>query len=124
MVIDNSARGLFQTNKKKIVTLTGRGPLSSQLATELYLNWGTAQGPVSQKSRNFSGLFRVPQLPVPLYLRNAEVLSVQTAQPSCRVFLILKTLKKISFSKQVDCSFTASFSDLKRSRDFRETGPR
>ena len=122
MVIDNSAKGPFQTNKKKFVTLTGRGPLSSQLATELYLNWGTAQGPVSQKSRNFSGLFRVPQLP--LYLRNAEVLSLQTAQSSCRVFLILKTRKKISFSKQADCSFTARFSDPKRSRDFRETGPR
>ena len=33
-------------------------------------------GPVSQKSRNFSYLFRVPQFL--LYLRNAEVLSRQT----------------------------------------------
>ena len=38
------------------------------------------QWPVSQKSRNFSGLFRVPQFP--LYLRNAEVLSHQTSQSS------------------------------------------
>ena len=37
-------------------------------------------GPVSQKSRNFSGLFRVPQFH--LYLRNAEVLSLQTSQSS------------------------------------------
>ena len=41
-------------------------------------------GPVSQKSRNFSGLFRVSQFP--LYLRNAEVLSHQTLQSS-RFFL-------------------------------------
>ena len=38
------------------------------------------QGPVSQKSRNFSGQYRVPQFP--LYLRNAEVLSLQTSQSS------------------------------------------
>ena len=34
------------------------------------------QAPVSQKSRNVSGLFRVPQFP--LYLRNAAALSHQT----------------------------------------------
>ena len=39
-------------------------------------------------------------------------------------FLILKTCKKISFSKQADCSLTTSFSGPKSSRDFRETGPR
>ena len=39
------------------------------------------------------------------------------------VFLILKTCKKISFSKQADCSLTTSFSGPKSSRDFRETGP-
>ena len=80
------------------------------------------QGPVSQKSRHFSGLFRVPQLP--LYLRNAEVLSLQTAQSSLLVFLVLKTCKKISFSKQADCSLTACFSGARSSRDFRETGPK
>ena len=32
-------------------------------------------GPVSRKSRNFSGLLRVPQFP--LYLRNAEVLKLR-----------------------------------------------
>ena len=37
-------------------------------------------GPVSQKSRKFSGLLRVPQFP--LYLRDAEVLSPQTSQSS------------------------------------------
>ena len=40
------------------------------------------------------------------------------------IFLILKTCKKISFSKQADCSLTTSFSGPKSSRDFRETGPR
>ena len=38
-------------------------------------------GPVSQKSRKFSGLLRVTQFP--LYLRDAEVLSHQTSQSSC-----------------------------------------
>ena len=37
-------------------------------------------GAYFSKSRNFSGLFRVPQFP--LYLRNAEVLSHQTSQSS------------------------------------------
>jgi len=37
--------------------------------------------PVSQESRNFSGLFRMP--PIPLYLRNAEVLSHQISPSSC-----------------------------------------
>ena len=40
------------------------------------------------------------------------------------IFLILKTCKKISFSKQADCSLTTSFSGPKSSRNFRETGPR
>ena len=39
------------------------------------------------------------------------------------VFLILKTCKKISFSKQADCNFTTCFSGPKSSRGFRETGP-
>ena len=38
------------------------------------------QGPVSQKSRNFLGLFRLPEFP--FYLRNAEALSHQTLQSS------------------------------------------
>ena len=40
-----------------------------------------------QKSRNFSGPFRLPQLP--LYLRNAEVLSRQTSQ-SCNTKSMFK----------------------------------
>ena len=39
------------------------------------------------------------------------------------VFLISETCKKISFSKQADCSLTTSFSGPKSSGDFRETGP-
>ena len=38
------------------------------------------QGTVSQKSRNFSSILRVPQFP--LYLRNAEVLIHHTLQSS------------------------------------------
>ena len=39
-----------------------------------------AQAPVSQKSRNNSGLFRVPQFP--LYTRNGEVQSHKTSESS------------------------------------------
>ena len=38
------------------------------------------QGPVAQKSRNFLGLFRLPEFP--FFLRNAEALSHQTFQSS------------------------------------------
>ena len=61
---------------------------TSRLKFDNWLSWarkvvGTfarTLGPVSRKSRNFSGLFQVP--PLPLYLRNAEVLSLQTSQSS------------------------------------------
>ena len=46
------------------------------------------QGPVSQKSRTFSGFFRVPLFPS--YLRNAEVLSLQTSNP--RDFSYIKNM--------------------------------
>ena len=54
-------------------------------------------GPVSQKSRNFSGLFRVPLFP--LYLRNAEVLSLQTSQSSW-FFLYYKHVKRSAFQNK------------------------
>ena len=55
--------------------------------------------PVSQKSRNFSGLFRVPQFL--LNLRNAEVLSHQTSQSSL-FFLHQKHVKGLAFqTKQI-----------------------
>ena len=44
--------------------------------------------------------------------------------PDNRGSTVLKTCKKIIFSKQADCSLTNSFSGPKSSRDFRETGPR
>ena len=57
------------------------------------------QAPVSQKTRNFSGLFRIPQFP--LYLRNAEVLSHQTSQSSL-FFLHQKHVKGLAFqTKQI-----------------------
>ena len=40
-------------------------------------------GPASQESRNFSGLFRVPQSPLQQFLCKNEALSHQTLQPSC-----------------------------------------
>ena len=58
------------------------------------MNHGCPQGPVSQKSRNFSGLFWVPQFS--LYLRNADVLSQQTSQFSL-FFLPLKLVKRSAF---------------------------
>ena len=39
------------------------------------------------------------------------------------IFHILKACRKISFSKQADCSLTTSFSGPKSVRDVRETGP-
>ena len=100
----------------------GRGVKRIHQACARYrvCNFTGGLGPVSQKSRNFSGLFRVPQFL--LYLRNTEVLGLQTSQSSF-FFLMLKTCKKISFSKQADCSLITSFSGPKRSGDFRETGP-
>ena len=60
------------------------------------------QGPVPQKSRNFSGLFRMQ---FPLYLRNAEC-----SKPS-------------NFSKQSDFSLTTGYSGPKSPLGFRETDP-
>ena len=77
-------------------------------------------GPVSQKYRNFLGLFRMPQFP--LHLREAEALLSNFAIRF--LFLTLKTWQKLSFSKQVDCSLTTGFSAPNRSRDSRETGHR
>ena len=55
------------------------------------------QWPVSQNSRNFSGLFRVSQFPT--HLRNAEVLSHQTSQSSW-FFLHLKHVKRLAFQNK------------------------
>ena len=55
------------------------------------------QKTLSQMSRNFSGLFRVPQFP--LYLRNAEVLSRQTLQYSW-FFFHWKHVKKSGFENK------------------------
>ena len=61
------------------------------------LNIDSYQGPISHKSRNFSGLSRVPQ--VPLYLRNAEVLSHQSSQSSW-FFLHSKHVKRSAFQNK------------------------
>lgn len=104
---------------KNIETYTFLWQLTLTSANHASSNSG--QGPVSQKPRNFSGLFRGQQFPI--YLRNAEFLSLQVHIPL--VFLTLKTCKNISFSKQADHSFTTDFSSgQKRSRNVWETGPR
>ena len=61
----------------------------------------SGQSPVSQKSRNFSGLFRVPQFP--LYLRNAEVVSHQTSQSSS--FSYIKNTSKDQLFKTSGLQF-------------------
>ena len=75
---------------------------------------------VSQKSRNFSGLFRVPNLP--LRLRNAEVLGYQTLQ-FLLVFRTLKTCVKISFSKQVDAFRQMAFQARRVLGSFEKQAP-
>lgn len=70
------------------------------------------QGPVSQQSRNVSGLFRMPQFP--LYFRVAGVLIHQTSQ-SFRNVLRHQLFKTSGLHR--------SWARQKISRDFRETGP-
>ena len=57
--------------------------------------------PVSQESRNSSGLFRMP--PIPLYLRNAEVLSHQISPSSC--FSYIKSVLKDQLFKTSGLQF-------------------
>ena len=70
-------------------------------------------------------LSKVPKLFGPLSGATIAFISSQRrgSKPSNFVFLVLKTCKKISFSKQADCSLTTSLSGPKSSRDFRETDP-
>ena len=55
------------------------------------------QGPVSRKSRNFTGHFRVSQLP--LYLENGEDLSSQTSQ-SFFFLLLRKHVERPAFKNK------------------------
>ena len=83
----------------------------------------------SEKFRPGACFSKVPKLFGPITGATVAFLSSQrrASKPSnfaiLLVFLILKTCKKISFSKQADCSLATSFSGPKSSRDFRETGP-
>ena len=76
----------------------------------LILKEKSSMGPVSRKSRNLTGHFRVWQFP--LYLKNREDLSRNTSQ----LFLL-------PCKKQAVGSFTNGFSGPKSFRDLRETGP-
>ena len=58
---------------------------------------------VSQKSRNFSGLFRVPQFSS--YLRKAEVLSHQTSQSSWFLISYIKNVLKDQLLKTSGLQF-------------------
>ena len=71
---------------------------------------GAVQRPVSRKSRNFTGHFRVSQFP--LYLKNRENFTVSL------LLATLKTCSEIGIPKQAVDRFTNGY------RDFRETGPR
>ena len=66
--------------------------------------------PVSQKSRNFSGLFRVPQFP--LHLRNTEVLSHQTSHPLG--FSCINTMFKDQLFKRRRLQFDDSIFGLEK----------
>ena len=96
-----------------------------------HLSWPlTKPGLDSESDRIGSGacFLKVPKLFGPISGATIPFTSSQRqgSKPSnfaiLLVFLILKTCKKISFSKQADCSLTTSFSGPKSSRDFRETG--
>ena len=81
-------------------------------AIHLLNNWGL--GPVSQKSRNFSGLLRV----ISSQRRGSKPSNIAILL----VFLPLKTCEKITFSKQANCSLKTGFSGPTKSRALRETG--
>ena len=78
------------------------------------------RGPVSQKSRNFSGLFRVPQFPS--YLRNAEVLSLQTSQSSW-FFLHQKHVKRSAFQNKRIAAWQLAFRARKALGTFEKQAP-
>ena len=84
----DSCRKIFEFLVRRLRMVAGR---QSQTICEIIfyefvasrlegLSFTTDQAPVSQMSRNFSGILQVPQFP--LYLRNAEVVSHQSSQSS------------------------------------------
>ena len=77
------------------------------------------QGPVSRKSRNLTGHFRVSQFP--RYLKNGEDLSCQTSQSVCFLLPWKRVKKSASCPEQAVGRFTNGFSGPKSFRDFRET---
>ena len=78
----------------------------------------------SEKFRPGASFSKVPKLFGPISGATIAFISSQrrASKPSnfaiILVFLILKTCKKISFSKQADCSLATSFSGPKSSWDF------
>ena len=76
-------------------------------------------GPVSQKSRNFTGIFWVKILSVSQGRRGFKSSSFTVSF----LFVTLKTYLKLGFSKQAAGRFSNGFSGPKMFRDFRETSP-
>ena len=72
---------------------------------------------------------KVPKLFGPISGATTALISSQCrgSKPSnfaiLLAFLTSKTCKRISYSKQADCSLTTSFSGPKRSRDFEKRAP-
>ena len=78
--------------------------------------------PVSQKSRNFSGLFRVPQFSS--YLRKAEVLSHQTSQSSWFLISYIKNVLKDQLLKTSGLQFGNWLSGLEKFSGLSRNRPR
>ena len=77
----------------------------------------TSQGPVSRKSRNFSG-------DIILFASWKRKRSKTRNFAVILIFLPFTSCGKTSFTEQAGQSFTEGFWDPKSFRDFRETGPR
>ena len=78
-------------------------------------------GPVSRKSRNFTGHFRVSQFP--LYLKNGDDLIRQTSQ-LIFYFCCLENMLKDRLSKTSGWQFLKWLFGSEKFRDFRERAPR
>ena len=91
----------FQTRSLVEVTYPSRTEMNKRIALSYFFfqvdGKLLAPGPVSQKSRNFSGLFRAPQFF--FYLRNAEILSHQTSLSSW-FFIQWKHVKRWAFENK------------------------
>ena len=118
----NWKRAVFLFDKFSHYHIYNFNKVSSQVETISWKNWETTVlGPVSQKSRNFLGLFRVPQLLL-LYLHNAKVISLQTSQSSW-FFLYWKHVKRSAFQTKHIAVWQLAFQAQKVLETSLETSP-